>query len=48
MEQERSANILIGGEEYTLLLTTKATKEIAGRRNRVADHPPGKPVYPCV
>lgn len=31
MEQERSANILIGGEEYTLLLTTKATKEIAGR-----------------
>lgn len=31
MEQERSANILIGGEEYTLLLTTKATREIAGR-----------------
>lgn len=31
MEQERSANILIGGEEYTLLLTTKATKEIARR-----------------
>ena len=31
MEQERSTNILIGGEEYTLLLTTKATKEIAGR-----------------
>ena len=28
---ERSANILIGGEEYTLLLTTRATKEIAGR-----------------
>ena len=27
MEQERSANILIGGEEYTLLLTTKATKD---------------------
>ena len=28
---ERSSNILIGGEEYTLLLTTRATKEIAGR-----------------
>lgn len=31
MDQERSANIRIGDEEYTLLLTTKATKEIAGR-----------------
>ena len=31
MTTERSANINIGGEEYTLLLTTKATKEIAGR-----------------
>ena len=31
METERSAKILIGDEEYTLLLTTKATKEIAGR-----------------
>ena len=31
MDKERSANILIGGEEYTLTLTTKATKEIAGR-----------------
>ena len=31
MENERSAKILIGGEEYTLLLTTKATKEIAAR-----------------
>lgn len=31
METERSANIQIGGVEYTLLLTTKATKEIAGR-----------------
>ena len=31
MDKERSANILISGEEYTLLLTTKATKEIAGR-----------------
>ena len=27
----RTSTILIGGEEYTLLLTTKATKEIAGR-----------------
>ena len=31
MEKERSSNILIGGEKFTLLLTTKATKEIAGR-----------------
>ena len=31
MEAERTANIQIGGDEYTLLLTTKATKEIAGR-----------------
>lgn len=31
MNTERSANIIIGDEEYTLLLTTKATKEIAGR-----------------
>ena len=31
MSTERTANITIGGEEYTLLLTTKATKEIAGR-----------------
>ena len=31
MENERSANITLGGEEYTLILTTKATKEIAGK-----------------
>lgn len=31
MDKERSAIILIGDEEYTLTLTTKATKEIAGR-----------------
>lgn len=31
MADERSALINIGGEEYELLLTTKATKEIAGR-----------------
>ena len=28
---ERSATIVIGGEEHELLLTTKATKEIAKR-----------------
>lgn len=31
MEKERSATIVIGEEKYTLLLTTRATKEIAGR-----------------
>ena len=31
MENERSAIISIGGEEYELILTTKATKEIAKR-----------------
>lgn len=31
MDNERSAIINIGGDEYELLLTTKATKEIAGR-----------------
>lgn len=31
MVTERSAMITIGGEEYELILTTKATKEIAGR-----------------
>ena len=31
MDNERTAVINIGNEEYTLLLTTKATKEIAGR-----------------
>ena len=31
MDKERSASILIGGDEYTLVLTTKATKEIAGK-----------------
>ena len=29
MDNERTAVITIGDEEYTLLLTTKATKEIA-------------------
>ena len=31
MTTERSAIITIGGEEYELILSTKATKEIAGR-----------------
>ena len=31
MEQERSALINIGGEEYQLILTTRATKEITKR-----------------
>ena len=31
MDNERTAVITIGDEEYTLLLTTKATKEIARR-----------------
>ena len=31
MDNERSSNINIGGETYELILTTKATKEIAGR-----------------
>lgn len=31
MYKERSALITIGGEDYQLILTTKATKEIAGR-----------------
>ena len=31
MDNERTATITIGDEEYTLLLTTKATREIAGR-----------------
>ena len=31
MDNERSAVISIGGEEYELLLTTRATKEIAKR-----------------
>ena len=31
MDNERSAKITINGQEYELILTTKATKEIAGR-----------------
>ena len=31
MDNERSAKISIGGTEYEMILTTRATKEIAGR-----------------
>jgi len=31
MITDRTATIIIGGDEYELVLTTKATKEIAGR-----------------
>jgi hypothetical protein len=31
MDKERSASINIGGQEYELILTTRATKEIAHR-----------------
>ena len=31
MDNERSTAITIGGTEYTLVLTTRATKQIAGR-----------------
>lgn len=31
MDTERTAAVNIGGEEFTLLLTTRATKEIAAR-----------------
>ena len=31
MSTERTADIMIGDEQHTLLLTTRATKEIAGR-----------------
>ena len=31
MENERSAIVNIGGTEYEMILTTRATKEIAGR-----------------
>lgn len=31
IDKERTATIRIGDEEYNLILTTKATKEIAGR-----------------
>ena len=37
MDNERSAIIKIGGEEYEMILTTKATKAIAGRYGGLQD-----------
>lgn len=37
MKNERSAMITIGGEQYELLLTTRATKEIAKRYGGLSD-----------
>ena len=37
MSKERSAAITIGGKEYELVLTTRATKEIAGRYGGLED-----------
>lgn len=37
MDNERTATITIGDEEYTLLLTTRATREIAGRYHLKAE-----------
>jgi hypothetical protein len=37
MDNERSAMIKIGGEEYEMILTTKATKAIAGRYGGLQD-----------
>lgn len=37
MENERAASILIGGKEYELILTTRATKEIAKRYGGLAN-----------
>ena len=36
MENERAASITIGGKEYELVLTTRATKEIAKRYGGLA------------
>ena len=36
MENERAAEIMIGGKEYELVLTTRATKEIARRYGGLA------------
>ena len=37
MTDERSSKITLGGAEYEMLLTTKATKEIAGRYGGLAN-----------
>ena len=34
---ERTATVTIGGTEYEMLLTTRATKEIAGRYGGLED-----------
>ena len=56
MDNERSAIINIGGDEYELLLTTKATKEIAGRYGGLenlgdklmkSDYAACQSVHPC-
>ena len=37
MDKERSATLNLGGEDYMLLLTTKATKEISERYGGLAE-----------
>ena len=37
MADERTTSVTIGGKEYTMVLTTKATKEIAKRYGGLAD-----------
>ena len=37
MDGERTAVVTIGGTEYGMLLTTRATKEIAGRYGGLED-----------
>ena len=37
MNEERTAKIVLGGKEYELLLTTKATKEIAKKYGGLAN-----------
>jgi len=37
IDNERTAVVSIGGDDYTLLLTTKATKEIASRYGGLAN-----------
>ena len=37
MENDRSTVITIGGKEYEMVLTTRATKEIAGRYGGMAN-----------
>lgn len=37
IEQERASTIIIGGKQYDLILTTRATKEIAKRYGGLSD-----------